>query len=177
MPVICKERRGDASGRGAMPRPPTNNRRKDGQVTVTRIRCVCDERLLPTRAHADDAGADMRADIPAPLTINPGESKWVGTGVRVEIPEGHFGLQCARSGIACNHGVTLANGVGVIDSGYRGEVRAKLVNLGLAPYTVQPGERICQLLVLPCELPRFECVTALSDSDRGEGGYGSTGRS
>ena len=146
-------------------------------MAVTEIRCVCDERLLPTRAHDDDAGADMRADIPAPVTINPGESKWVGTGVRVEIPEGHFGLQCARSGIACNHGVTLANGVGVIDSGYRGEVRARLVNLGLAPYTIQPGERICQLLVLPCELPRFECVAALPESERGEGGYGSTGRS
>lgn len=130
---------------------------------------------VPKYAHAGDAGADMRADIPRPLTIEPGGSAWVGTGVRVAIPDGYVGLQFPRSGLGCNHGICLANGTGVIDSGYRGEVRAKLLNLGREPFTVHPGDRVCQLVVVPCVRASFLAVTELPDSERGTDGYGSTG--
>ena len=136
---------------------------------------VCGEEFVPTYAHDGDAGADLRASIEGPVTINPGESAWVPTGVHVAIPQGHVGLQFARSGLGCSHGVCLANGVGVIDSGYRGEVRAKLLNLGTEPYTVRPLDRVCQLVIVPYVRAKFWTVNNLSDSDRGEDGYGSTG--
>lgn len=141
------------------------------------VDAVCEERLTPTYAHEGDAGADLRADMPDPLTIMPGDSAWVPTGVRVAIPEGHVGLQFPRSGLSCNHGICLANGVGVIDSGYRGEVRAKLLNLGREPFTVSHGDRICQLVIVPYSRARFWTVDELSESDRGADGYGSTGLS
>lgn len=130
---------------------------------------------VPEYAHEGDAGADMRADIPRPLTIQPGESAWVGTGVRVAIPDGYVGLQFPRSGLGCNHGICLANGTGVIDSGYRGEVRAKLLNLGAEPFEVLPGSRVCQLVIVPFARARFEPVGELPPSERGTDGYGSTG--
>ena len=130
---------------------------------------------VPKYAHEGDAGADMRADIPRPLTIEPGGSAWVGTGVRVAIPDGYVGLQFPRSGLGCNHGICLANGTGVIDSGYRGEIRAKLLNLGAEPFTVLPGSRVCQLVIVPFARARFEPVGELPPSERGEDGYGSTG--
>ena len=130
---------------------------------------------VPAYAHEGDAGADMRADIPRPLTIEPGGSAWVGTGVRVAIPDGYVGLQFPRSGLGCNHGICLANGTGVIDSGYRGEVRAKLLNLGREPFTVHPGDRVCQLVVVPCVRASFLAAGELPPSERGTDGYGSTG--
>lgn len=130
---------------------------------------------VPEYTHEGDAGADMRADIPRPLTIQPGESAWVGTGVRVAIPDGYVGLQLPRSGLGCNHGICLANGTGVIDSGYRGEIRAKLLNLGTEPFTVLPGSRVCQLVIVPFARARFEPVDELPPSERGTDGYGSTG--
>lgn len=130
---------------------------------------------VPAYAHAGDAGADMRADIAAPMTINPGESAWVGTGVRMAIPDGYVGLQFPRSGLGCNHGICLANGTGVIDSGYRGEVRAKLLNLGAEPFVVHPGDRVCQLVVVPFAHATFAQVGELPPSERGTDGYGSTG--
>ena len=136
---------------------------------------VCDDDKIPTYAHEGDAGADLRAAIPEPVTIQPGKSEWVGTGVRAEIPCGHVGLQFPRSGLGCKHGICLANGVGVIDSGYRGEVRAKLLNLGAEPFAVNPGDRICQLVIVPYTKAKFWTVNELGESDRGEDGYGSTG--
>lgn len=138
---------------------------------------VCDDGFVPEYKHEGDAGADLRAHIDGPLTIQTGESAWVPTGVRLAIPEGHVGLQFPRSGLGCNHGICLANGTGVIDSGYRGEVRAKLLNLGSEPFTVNPGDRICQLVIIPYTKARFWTVDELSESDRGEDGYGSTGLS
>lgn len=140
-----------------------------------RINCVFEEGFKPVRKHEGDAGADMRAHITKPVRIEPGESEWVPLGVRVEIPEGFVGLQFARSGLGCNKGLTLANSVGVIDSGYRGEVKAKLVNLGEGPVTVLPGDRVCQLVIVPFARTEFVRVEELSGSDRGEAGYGSTG--
>lgn len=138
---------------------------------------VCEDGFVPEYKHEGDAGADLRAHIDGPLTIQQGESAWVPTGVRLAIPDGHVGLQFPRSGLGCNHGVCLANGTGVIDSGYRGEVRAKLLNLGADPFTVNPGDRICQLVILPYTKAKFWTVDELSESDRGADGYGSTGLS
>lgn len=136
---------------------------------------VCEDGFVPEYKHDGDAGADLRAHIDEPLTIQPGESAWVPTGVRLAIPDGHVGLQFPRSGLGCNHGICLANGTGVIDSGYRGEVRAKLLNLGSEPFTVNPGDRICQLVILPYTKAKFWTVVELGESDRGTDGYGSTG--
>ena len=129
----------------------------------------------PEYAHEGDAGADMRASIDGPVTIGVGESAWVPLGTSVAIPDGYFGLQAARSGLGCKRGVTLANSIGVIDSGYRGEVRAKLVNLGDEPFTVNPGDRVCQLVIVPYARARYVEATDLGQTERGERGYGSTG--
>lgn len=132
--------------------------------------------LLPKYAHGvEDAGCDLKANIPNPLTIEPWKSVWVGTGVHLAMPEGMFALQAPRSGIACNSGVTLANSPGIIDPGYRGEVKCKLVNLSDEPYTVYPLERIAQLVFLPFVNAVFTEADSLPESSRGEDGYGSTG--
>lgn len=139
------------------------------------VPAVADAGDVPKYAHDGDAGADMRANIPEPVTIEPLESAWVGTGVRVAIPDGFVGLQFPRSGLGCNHGICLANGTGVIDSGYRGEIRAKLLNLGQEPFTVSPGDRVCQLVIVPFARAEFVSVAEMPESDRGTDGYGSTG--
>lgn len=132
--------------------------------------------LLPKYAHGvEDAGCDLKANIPNPITIAPWKSVWVGTGVHLAMPEGMFALQSPRSGLSCNHGITLANAPGIIDPGYRGEIRCKLVNLSDEPYTVYPLERIAQLVFLPFVNAVFAEVDSLPESSRGEDGYGSTG--
>lgn len=132
--------------------------------------------LLPKYAHGvEDAGCDLKANIPSPIIIAPWKSVWVGTGVHLAMPEGMFALQAPRSGLSCNHGLTLANAPGIIDPGYRGEIRCKLVNLSDEPYTVYPLERIAQLVFLPFVNAVFSEVDSLPESSRGEDGYGSTG--
>ena len=133
------------------------------------------EPYIPAYAHGfEDAGCDLKADIPGDLTLWPGESAWVGTGVRIAIPEGVFALQAPRSGLSCNHGITLANSPGIIDPGYRGEIRCKMLNLGTRAYMIYPGERIAQLVFLPLAHAVFDAEDSLPDSSRGDGGYGST---
>jgi dUTP pyrophosphatase len=131
--------------------------------------------VLPTRAHAGDAGLDLYACEAA--HIGPGERWSVGTGVAVEIPEGHAGLVLPRSGLAKKHGVTLVNAPGLIDSGYRGELRVLLLNTDPADtFRVEPGDRIAQLVISPVVLAQPVEATALADSARGYGGFGSSGR-
>lgn len=133
------------------------------------------EATVPTRAHAGDAGLDLYAWEAAHL--GPGERWSVGTGVAVEIPDGYAGLVLPRSGIARDHGIALVNAPGLIDAGYRGEVRVLLLNTDPAEiFRVEPGERIAQLVVVPVGLPEPVEVEALSDSSRGDGGFGSSGR-
>lgn len=139
------------------------------------IRCKCDDFRLPEYAHLGDAGADLRADIPGAIKIWPHESVWIDTGVCVEIPSGYVGLQFTRSGLGMKHNVCLANGVGVIDSGYRGRIRAKLINLGDKPYTVHQGDRVCQLVIVPFTTCSYTQVDELDETERGTNGYGSTG--
>ncbi len=134
-----------------------------------------EEAILPRRAHEGDAGLDLFAAEPAHL--GPGERWSVGTGVSVEIPEGHAGLVLPRSGLAREHGIALVNGPGLIDSGYRGEVRVLLLNTDPAEiYRVEPGDRIGQLLVTPIVATEPVEVEALAESARGDGGFGSSGR-
>lgn len=130
---------------------------------------------LPTRAHQGDAGLDLYACESA--HIGPGERWSVGTGVGVEIPAGHAGLVLPRSGLARDHGIALVNAPGLIDSGYRGELRVLLLNTDPAEtFRVEPGERIAQLLITPIATPEPVEAPALTDSARGEGGFGSSGR-
>jgi dUTP pyrophosphatase len=131
--------------------------------------------VLPTRAHPGDAVLDLYASEPARL--GPGERWGVGTGVAVEIPEGHAGLVLPRSGLAREHGITLVNSPGLIDAGYRGEVRVLLLNADPAEtFRIEPGDRIAQLVVTPIVLAEPIEAEALAKSARGDGGFGSSGR-
>lgn len=142
------------------------------QLRVARVR---DGATLPSRAHEGDAGLDLYASEAAHL--GPGERWSVGTGIAVEIPDGHAGLVLPRSGLAREHGISLVNSPGLIDSGYRGEVRVLLLNTDPAEvFRVEPGDRIAQLLIVPIALPAPVEAEALAESARGEGGFGSSGR-
>lgn len=142
------------------------------ELKVTKL---TDGAVLPSRAHDGDAGLDLYSCESAHL--GPGERWSVGTGCAVEIPEGHAGLVLPRSGIAREHGIALVNSPGLIDSGYRGEVRVLLLNTDPAEtFRVAPGDRIAQLVISPIALLEPVEAESLSDSSRGGGGFGSSGR-
>lgn len=130
---------------------------------------------LPTYGSLEAAGADLYACLEQPVTIAPGESAWIPTGIALEVPKGCAGLIYARSGLACKKGLAPANKVGVIDSDYRGQVVVVLHNHGMEPQTVEHAERIAQLVITPVLTPAYEEVKELSSSQRGTGGFGSTG--
>lgn len=133
------------------------------------------EARLPSRAHEGDAGLDLYACEAA--HIGPGERWSVGTGIALEIPPDHAGLVLPRSGLAKKHGIALVNSPGLIDSGYRGEVRVLLLNTDPAEtFRVAPGDRIAQLVLTPVASPAPVEVEELDDSSRGDGGFGSSGR-
>ena len=133
-----------------------------------------DDAVLPARAHSGDAGLDLSAC--EEITIGVGKRAAVGTGIAVEIPEGHAGLVVPRSGLALRHGISMVNAPGVIDAGYRGEVRLLLLNTdNESAFTVEPGMRVAQLLVVPIadvDVVEAHDVTA---TERGVGGFGSSG--
>lgn len=132
---------------------------------------------LPYRATPYAAGADLCADLTEPLTLIPGQRAGIPTGIAVEPEDPGYGLFVfARSGLASKHGLTLANSVGVVDADYRGELRVWLTNLGGEPYTIQPGERIAQLVALPVEYCEIVESETLSETQRADGGFGSTGK-
>src|SRR3954454_22537419 len=134
-----------------------------------------DEAVLPSRAHPGDAGLDLYASEPA--HIGPGERWSVGTGVAVQIPEGHAGLVLPRSGIAREHGIALVNSPGLIDAGYRGELRVLLLNTDPAEtFRVAAGDRIAQLVITPFVLAEPVAAPELADSARAGAGFGSSGR-
>jgi dUTP pyrophosphatase len=136
---------------------------------------LTDDAVLPTRAHEGDAGLDLYACEAA--HIGPGERWGVGTGVAVEIPAGHAGLVLPRSGLARDHGISLVNSPGLIDSGYRGELRVLLLNNDPADiFRVAVGDRIAQLVVVPIGVAEVVETPALAESARGGGGFGSSGR-
>lgn len=133
--------------------------------------------VIPQRATPGSAGLDLVACMEEPVLLPPGGRAMIPTGLAMAIPTAEWvGLVYARSGLAVRHGITLSNSVGVIDSDYRGEIRVGLCNLGQEPYTVQPGERIAQLVISPVLLPPVEEANELDSTERGTGGFGSTGK-
>lgn len=130
---------------------------------------------LPTYATPSSAGMDLRADIQQPITLKPLERAIVKTGLFIELPVGYEAQVRPRSGLAAKHGVTVLNAPGTIDADYRGEIGVILVNLSNAPFTVESGMRIAQLVIAAHEHITWSEASELSDSDRGTGGFGSTG--
>lgn len=133
---------------------------------------------LPSYQTEGAAGADLRAAVPdnEPVTIAPGDRAMIPTGLKMGIPEGYEVQVRPRSGLAAKHGVSCLNTPGTIDWDYRGEVKVILVNHGDAPFVVQRGERVAQMIVSPVVQAKFVTVDCLEDTVRGEGGFGSTGR-
>ena len=129
----------------------------------------------PAQAHEGDAGYDLHAA--EAVTIGPGDRASVATGIAVAIPAGQAGLVVPRSGLAARNGISVVNAPGLIDSGYRGEVRVLLLNTDRdEPFSVEPGDRIAQLVLVDVETPELEEVAELDETARGAGGFGSTGR-
>ncbi len=132
---------------------------------------------LPTRATTGSAGYDLYADLPSPFVLKAGERALIPTGVAIALQSNEIGaFVYARSGLSSRHGVTMANGVGVVDSDYRGELKVPVVNLSMQDYTIEPGERIAQLVLHPVIPYELEEVSALDETQRGAGGFGSSGR-
>lgn len=142
---------------------------------IVRFQKLDDRAVQPHYGSADAAGADLYAVLDAPLTLEAGETVLVRTGLAVEIPTGFVGLVCARSGLATKRGLAPANKVGVIDADYRGEILVALHNHGCDPQTIEHGERVAQLLLMPYLTAAYEETDSLSATDRGAGGFGSTG--
>lgn len=141
---------------------------------ILAVERLADGSILPTRAYEGDAGLDLYAAEDA--LIGPGERCAVGTGIAVAIPAGHAGLVLPRSGLAARHGISLVNAPGLIDSGYRGEVRVLLLNTDpSAPFTVSAGDRIAQLLVVPFAAVTVQALESLDDTERAARGFGSSG--
>ena len=142
-----------------------------------KIQKVRENAILPVRATDGSAGMDLHAWLEEPLTVQPGERVRIPTGIAIGLPSRDtVALIFARSGLAVKHGLTLSNCVGVIDSDYTGELQVGMVHQGDAAYTVQPGERIAQLVVMPVLMPELQEVDSLEETARGTGGFGSTGR-
>lgn len=143
-------------------------------VDVVELPIVADEAHLPAYARPGDAGADLRSS--EALVLGPGERALVGTGISFALPDGYAAFVVPRSGLAVKHGITVLNSPGTIDAGYRGEIRVPLMNTDpREPFGIEVGDRIAQLIMMPVSRAVFVPVEALPDSERGAGGFGSTG--
>ena len=131
---------------------------------------------LPTYGSPGAAGADLYACLHEPVTIEPGQTSFIPTGIAMEVPEGCAGLVYARSGLACKRGLAPANKVGVIDSDYRGEIGVIMINHGSEPFTYKKGDRIAQLVISKYSRAEFQITSSLSETVRGAGGFGHTGK-
>ena len=141
-----------------------------------RVKILREGAKLPTYGSVEAAGADLYACIDSSITIEPGATAFIPTGIALEVPRGCAGLIYARSGLACKRGLAPANKVGVVDSDYRGEITVVLHNHGSEAQTVANGERIAQFVITPVLTPAYEVAEALSDTTRNTGGFGSTGK-
>ena len=130
---------------------------------------------VPKYATSGAAGVDLQAYIEEPITLEPFDRMLVPTGIFVEIPDNYEGQVRARSGLAIKHGIGLINSVGTIDADYRGELKLPLINLGKEPFVINDGDRIAQLVIARYEKVTFDVCVELSDTDRGEDGFGHTG--
>lgn len=145
-------------------------------MSTIHVKKLSPNAILPTYGSTEAAGADLYACLEEAVTILPGETAWISTGIALEVPKGCAGLIYARSSMGVKRGLAPANKVGVIDSDYRGEIRVVLLNHSKQPQTVEHGERVAQMLITPVLTPAYEEVAELSDTSRGVGGFGSTGK-
>lgn len=143
--------------------------------TKVNIKVLNEKAILPTYGSTYSAGADLYACLDGAVTIEPGEEALIHTGLAMEIPVGYAGLIYARSGLATKKGLAPSNKVGVIDADYRGEIMVSLFNHSKEKRTVEPGERIAQLVITPFITADWNMVSELEETDRGAGGFGSTG--
>ncbi len=142
-----------------------------------KIKKLKDNARIPKRATDGAAGMDLYACIPEAITLAPGQLAVIPTGIAIELPDNTCAaFLYARSGLGVKHGICLANGVGVIDSDYRGEICAGLCNVSDKPYTIEPDERVAQMVIAPVLTPEIVEVAQLGDTERGAGGFGSTGK-
>ena len=145
-------------------------------MNPVRVKILKEGAHLPTYGSAEAAGADLYACLEAPVTIGSGETAFIPTGIALEVPSGCAGLIYARSGLACKKDLAPANKVGVIDSDYRGEIIVALHNHGSQARIIESGERIAQFIITPVLTPAYEIAEELSETGRGSGGFGSTGK-
>jgi dUTP pyrophosphatase len=146
-------------------------------MEILKVKKVRENAKIPTRATSGSAGLDLYACIDEPITLSKGEKALIPTGIAIGLDDPHYAAFIhSRSGLAIKHGLALLNSVGVVDSDYRGEVCVGIIKLTEEPYTIQPFERIAQMVIKPVELPEIVEVQDLDDTDRGAGGFGSTGR-
>lgn len=139
------------------------------------IRIKSEKGNMPSYETSGSAGADIRACLDEPVTLQPGERRLIPTGMYVELPDGVEAQIRARSGLSIRHGITMINGVGTVDSDYRGEWNVPLVNLGQEPYTIYDGDRIAQAVFSRYERAEFILTDEVNETERGGGGFGSTG--
>ena len=144
-------------------------------MTVLKIKRLKNNRILPEYKTEGAAGMDLCAAISEPVELKPLERKLIPTGLKIELEHGYEAQIRPRSGLSIKHGITLINCIGTIDEDYRGEVCIPVVNISNEAYTIQPDERIAQMVIAKAEQAKIEVVTELTDTVRGEGGFGSTG--
>lgn len=144
-------------------------------MTNVMIQKMRESAKIPAYATDGSAAVDLCAAIDEPITLAPGERRLIPTGIAISIPKGMVAILSARSGLSYKKGIAAANGIGVIDSDYRGEIFFSSINLSSEAYTVTPGERICQMMLMPVFAMNFTEVESLDETLRGAGGFGSTG--
>ena len=156
---------------------PSHMRRAENctEVVISR-EPDCEDLPLPAYETDHAAGMDLRAAVREPLTLGPGERASVPTGLRIALPKGFEAQVRPRSGLAMGHGITMLNTPGTIDADYRGEIRLIVINLGQESYTIQRGDRIAQMIVAPVSRVKWRPVNTLDETERGEGGFGHTGK-
>ena len=144
---------------------------------IVKVKKLKENAVVPKRATAGSAGADLYACIDEPVVIGPSQLVKIPTGIAIELQRADLGaFLFARSGLGVKYGITLSNGVGVVDSDYRGEICVGLCNVSDKPYTIQPNERIAQMVIMPVVLADFAEADELGDTQRGTGGFGSSGK-
>ena len=141
-----------------------------------RVKITTKSGVCPEYATCGSSGMDLRAFLQEPLVLNPGERALVATGIAIQLPEGYEAQVRGRSGLAVKHGVGLVNGIGTIDSDYRGEIKVALINWGKEPLEIRNGDRIAQLVIAKYERIQWDCAAELDETERGIGGFGHTGR-
>ena len=141
------------------------------------IKLLSPKAVLPKYATPGSAAMDLTACLDEPVILEPGQRVLLPTGIAIALPSAEYvALVFARSSLGAKYGISLSNGVGVIDSDYRGEIKVGLTNHSAEPYTIQPGDRVAQLAVIPVVQAHIHCVAELDETDRGTGGFGSTGK-